>query len=85
METNTEHKEGPPWEIVRRFSSFEKADQKRNELLEETNLQVKVNFMPGCWPRSDKCYAVKIRSDPALRKLINTKKKKKSTKKKRKK
>ena len=86
MKIDTEHKEGAPWKIVRRFSSFEEADATRSEiLLENAGLQVKIHFMPGCAPRSDKYYAVKTRPDPALWKPINTKKKKKSKKKKRKK
>jgi len=61
-----EGKEGPPWTIVRRYSSFAEAAQKRSELLADPELQVKVRFMPGVWPQSDKCFAVKTRLDPAI-------------------
>jgi len=66
IEKVQEHKEGSPWKIVRRFSSFDEANEKRNELLEDPGLQVKVRFMPGCYPKNDNYYAVKVRVDPAV-------------------
>jgi hypothetical protein len=51
---------GPPWKIVKKFASFEEADQFRNKHVSENpDKQVKVR----CY--SD-CFAVKDRLDPAL-------------------
>jgi|ETNvirnome_2_300_1030623.scaffolds.fasta_scaffold56450_2 hypothetical protein len=62
VEPELEHKEGPPWKIVRRFSSFSAADDYRNELLIETDdLQAKVR-----WARLRDDFVVKVRTDPAL-------------------
>ena len=55
------HKEGPPWKTVGRFSTFDKADQRRLELAMEENLQVKVR-----WSRLRDDFMVKTRSDPAM-------------------
>ena len=40
MEANPLYKR--PWDIVARFSTFEEADKKRNQLKKEEDLQVKV-------------------------------------------
>ena len=61
IENAQEHKEGPSWNITSRFATFEEADRKRLELLNEENLQVKIQWM--C-KRDD--FAVKTRSDPAV-------------------
>ena len=58
-----EHKEGSPWKIVERFLTFEEADRRRNELLEEENLQVRVKWLRSA---TQKIYAVKTRTDPSL-------------------
>lgn len=54
---NKEILKGRPWKIQARFSTFEEADDLRNEIknLEETT-EVKVKYMP-----STKSYVVKIR------------------------
>ena len=54
------HEEGPPWTRVARFTTFAQADAKRNELLEEENLQVKIH---RCGPEGT-LFAVKTRFDP---------------------
>ena len=46
---------GKPWTDVARFDSFEAADQKRNQLLKEENLQVKVR-------KTNTSFVVKTRS-----------------------
>jgi hypothetical protein len=56
------HTEGPAWETVGRFPTFDVADKKRNELLEEENLQVKVHWQG---PPHNRFFAVKSRLDPA--------------------
>jgi|TARA_Y100000310_G_scaffold206232_1_gene206635 hypothetical protein len=58
---NMTHVEGPPWKTTARYNTFEEADTKRKELLEEEDLQVKVH-----WLRSalHKVFAVKTRLDP---------------------
>ena len=56
-----EHKEGPSWNITSRFATFEEADRKRQELLNEEDLQVKIQ-----WMRKRDDFAVKTRPDPAL-------------------
>jgi hypothetical protein len=57
------HDQGPPWNIVGRFPTFDEADQRRLELTIEENLQVKVR-----WMRTDLRgdFVVKTRLDPAL-------------------
>ena len=65
------HVEGPPWKVTARFNTFEEADSKRNELLEEKDLQVKVRWLRGA---THKCFAVKTRLDPAKQPPKNSKK-----------
>ena len=60
--TEATHVEGPPWKVVGRFPTFEQADTKRIELLEDNELQVKVHWHG---PFSSRYFAVKTRSDPA--------------------
>ena len=61
-EPSTEHKEGPPWEILRRFSSFAEANDFRNGLLTEADdLQIKVK-----WARLRDDFVVKARTDPTI-------------------
>ena len=55
------HQEGPPWKTVGRFPTFEKADERRSELIGEENLQVKVR-----WGRLRDDFVVKTRIDPAV-------------------
>ena len=55
------HVEGPPWKITARYNTFEEADTKRKELLEEEDLQVKVHWLRGA---VHKAFAVKSRLDP---------------------
>tara|TARA_Y100000310_G_C20616564_1_gene780959 strand:+ start:1246 stop:1512 length:267 start_codon:yes stop_codon:yes gene_type:complete len=61
MNEATPHQEGPPWRIIRRFSTFQGADAERNKLNEEENLQVKIQ-----WMRKSGSFAVKTRIDPSL-------------------
>ena len=58
MNETTPHVEGPPWDIFKRFSTFEEADRVRTELLLEEDMQVKVQ----CLRKTD-MYAVKTRYD----------------------
>tara|TARA_R110000824_G_scaffold159184_3_gene333411 strand:+ start:5087 stop:5341 length:255 start_codon:yes stop_codon:yes gene_type:complete len=52
--------QGPPWKIIKKFVSFEAADQFRNNHVSENpNKQVKVR-------RYSNCFVVKDRNDPAL-------------------
>ena len=62
---NTEgaHVEGPPWKIVGRFPTFEQADTRRVELLEDNELQVKVHWHG---PFNNRYFAVKTRPDPEM-------------------
>ena len=60
-EVNTVHQEGPPWKIVGRFPTFELANDKREELLVEDTLQVKVHWQGAA---NNRFYAVKVRIDP---------------------
>ena len=63
MTPEIENKEGPPWKIVGKFPTFEAADSKRKELMEEENLQVKVHYQGS---EKHRFFAVKARVDPAL-------------------
>ena len=58
-EVETGHQEGPPWKIVGRFPTFEKANEKRNELIGEENVHWQGDI-------SNRYYAVKSRVDPAV-------------------
>ena len=63
-EVEKTHTEGPRWEIIRRFKSYNDANTYRNGLLEETdNLQAKVHLMGTV---HKKFFAVKTRFDPSL-------------------
>jgi hypothetical protein len=68
-------KEGMPWKNIAKFNVFEKADQKRLALRKEwkksgdAHMQVKVKKLAGC-------FAVKVRVDPAAKKLNSPKKNK---------
>ena len=64
-ENEQEHKEGPSWNITSRFATFEEADRTRQELLNEENLQVKIQ-----WMRKRDDFAVKTRVSPAARQEI---------------
>jgi len=59
----TAHTEGPPWSTVGRFSTFEKANEKRNELLDEGSFQVKVHWQGTA---TNRFFAVKTRIDPTI-------------------
>jgi len=85
IENTTVHEEGPPWEVTGRFATFEEADSRRQELLNEDDLQVKVQ-----WMRKREDFAVKTRRDPtaavaAAKKEEKLRRKKKLSKKRRKK
>jgi len=80
------HQEGEPWTSAGRFDNFEQADQKRIDLLEEKNLQVKVH---RCGP-AGALFQVKTRLDPDTaaaeeRREAKRRRKKKLSKKRRKK
>ena len=62
-EVEAHHLEGPPWKIVGRFSTFEDADIKRNELIQDPETQVKVHYQG---PASNRYFAVKVRTDPSI-------------------
>ena len=72
------HVEGPPWKATARFSTFEEADTKRNELLEDKDLQVKVRWLRAT---THKSFTVKTRLNPAKQPPKNTKKNNKRKKK----
>ena len=61
IEIEPEHKEGPSWNIASRFATFEEADRQRQELLNEEDLQVKIQ-----WMRKRDDFAVKTRVNPAV-------------------
>ncbi len=73
------HTEGPRWEIVRRFDTYQEANNHRNGLLIETDLvQVKVHLMGRA---GQEFFAVKTRLDPAAQQPTPKKKKKSKNKK----
>lgn len=82
-----EHEEGRPWNIEGRFATYDEAHWKREELMEQENLQVKVK-----WMRKRDDFVVKTRDDPsvmlaeesALRREEKRRRKKKLNKKRRK-
>ena len=81
------HKDGPPWQIVGKYSTFALADIKREELSDDSEAQVKIHLQGP----SDRMYfAVKARFNPALmeaaaKKEEKARRKKKLQKKRRKK
>jgi len=64
--------EGPQWEIVAKFATYDEADQTRLELAMEEDLQVKVHWQGKV---NNRYYAVKTRQDPriALEESLNIK------------
>ena len=88
IEKSQAHEEGPAWKITGRFATFKEADHKRQELLNEEDLQVKIQ-----WMRKRDDFAVKTRSDPSIeearlileRRELKKRRKKKLQKKRRKK
>jgi len=72
------HIEGPPWKITTRYNTFEEANAKRNELLKEEDLQVKVHWLRSA---THKSFAVKTRLDPDKVPPKHTKKTKKGKRK----
>ena len=69
-----EHREGRPWNTVGLFDKFVQADARRNQLSEDSDLQVKVH---RCGPAGVR-YAVKTRlTDEAVRRDIRRSSKKK--------
>jgi len=81
-EIDVPHQDGPAWNIVGRFPTFEAADAKRTELTEEKDLQVKVHYQG---PVNRKFYAVKTRIDPSIAKREEKKRRKAKLSKKRRK
>tara|TARA_Y100000310_G_scaffold293881_1_gene323850 strand:- start:394 stop:672 length:279 start_codon:yes stop_codon:yes gene_type:complete len=87
-EEETGHIEGPSWSIAGRFATFKEASNRKEELLIEENLQVKVH-----WSRRREDFVVKTRADPRLaleneaaaRRLAKKRRKAKLNKKRRKK
>ena len=77
-----EHSDGPAWNIVGRFPTFEGADVKRNELTDELDLQVKIHYQG---PPNQKYFAVKTRTDPSIAKREEKKRRKAKMSKKRRK
>ena len=77
-EVEVGHQEGPPWKIVGRFPTFEKADEKRSEISGEESLQVKIR-----WARLRDDFVVKARLDPALAEIeeLNAKREEKKRRK----
>lgn len=76
-----EHTDGPPWKTTARFTTFEEADKKRKELLEDADIQVKVRWLRTA---QTKTFAVRTRLDPAKAEIV-PKTKKRTSKKRRKK
>ena len=66
----TGHQEGPAWEIVAKYATYNEADQMRLELAMEEDLQVKVHWQGKV---NSRYYAVKTRQDPrvALEEALN--------------
>ena len=81
-ESTVDIKEGAPWKNAAKFDTWKKADEKRNSLSHswkkkgDTHMQVKVKKLATG-------FVVKVRSDPAIKKLNQSKKKKKTAQKKR--
>jgi len=62
-ELGDDHKDGPPWNIVGKFSTFEAAHTKRIELFEDLDFQVKIHYQGT---ENNRYFAVKIRANPAI-------------------
>lgn len=82
VEMAPEHTDGPTWNIVGRFPTFEGAAAKRNELTGEQDLQVKIHYQG---PPNRKFFAVKTRTDPSVAKREEKKRRKAKLSKKRRK
>lgn len=73
------HKDGPPWENVRIFSSFQEADVLRKNLQQDTTNQVKVKKQTNAI--GVETFIVKKRKDPTLETEVAPTKDKKKNKK----
>jgi hypothetical protein len=73
------HKDGPPWESIRVFSSFGEADACRKAVLQEPSKQAKVKVQINA--QGESCFIVKVRTNPALLQNEQIKEKKKDKKK----
>jgi hypothetical protein len=73
------HKDGPPWENIRVFSSFGEADACRKALLQEPSKQVKVKMQVNS--QGENVFVVKQRTNPELSQNEPVKEKKKDKKK----
>jgi len=76
------HVGGSPWKTVAKCETFEEADQKRNELLLDETLQVKVHYQGVS---TNRYFAVKARLDPKVAAALEKAKKNKARGKRRKK
>lgn len=82
VEMAPQHTDGPAWNIVGRFPTFEGASAKRDELVDEEDLQVKIHYQG---PPNNKFFAVKTRTDPSVLKREEKKRRKARLSKKRRK
>ena len=57
------HQEGPAWETVAKYATYEEADQRRLELAIEEDIQVKVHWQGIS---TNRYFAVKTREDPSI-------------------
>lgn len=73
------HKDGPPWENIRVFSSFGEADACRKAILQDTSKQAKVKMQVNS--QGESVFVVKQRTDPDLSQSEPVKEKKKDKKK----
>jgi hypothetical protein len=73
-EQKKQHKDGPPWDSVRVFSSFEEANTFRATFKENKELQVKIKkYVNGV---GESVFVVKKRRDPKLEQVLVVEKKK---------
>lgn len=59
-----QHKDGPPWDNVRVFSTFGEADSFRKSVLQDATQQAKVKVQKN--NLGDSVFVVKKRKNPAL-------------------
>lgn len=73
-EQKNQHKDGPPWDSARVFSSFEEANIFRTSAKQNKELQVKIKkYVNGV---GENVFVVKTRREPKLEQVLVTEKKK---------
>ena len=76
-----DNKQGKPWDIIARFTSYDEANKKRNELITSWEVTEQPGMQAKVKRTSEDLYVVKTRMHPDFEPKNSKKKKQKGTKK----